>query len=199
MKSRGPPGEVVSEAVRLLVEHDRAERRRKQQRRRRFLKDIETALIENSTLGAVAMARMAERSLAEMVVELVQPNLYGTFTFPPVFPEGLRRQRCRSFLGYYFRGGIWALAFEHHQKGDLHAHWVARDAVRRLSMMDAWTVSTGGYARIYAVSLQDQGRVSQYVAKYLTKEQADALEFGSGVQRIGGSDRVLDRLRPEGG
>jgi hypothetical protein len=153
------------------------------------------ALIENSTLGATAMARMAERSLAEMVVDLVQPNLYGTFTFPAVFPEGLRRRRCRSFLGWWFRGGIWALAFEYHKKGDLHAHWVARDVVRRLSMMDAWTVSTGGYARIYPVSLQDQGRVSQYVAKYLTKEQADAVEFGPGVQRVGGVDRALDALR----
>jgi hypothetical protein len=102
-------------------------------------------------------------------------RLWITLTWPTTVGEDRRRWQAVSFVRRWLRGAKWVLAWERHRDGRLHAHVLAEDpGVRRLSMMDAWEVESGGYARVEV--LRSPMQAAGYLLKYVTKG-GDQLEL----------------------
>lgn len=179
------PGAKVHDPV--AGEKHRLERRRKWKQR------LERYIIDCAYSGAAQEEHVGTLT-AQLISSRLDPNLMITLTFPAQVGEDRRRFEVLGFLRKWLKSGRYAVAFERHRSGKLHAHAVAQEeGVRRLSMKDAWEVESGGWGRVELV--QDRNAAVSYVAKYITKQDQGELEFGWGVSGGGDSERLAEGER----
>lgn len=165
------------------------------QRLRRFRQERER-YIRNCAFTGEGMASTVRQLTAHKILEWLdhgRPWLMLTYTFPEQFGSDERRRfAVRDMTGRWIgkRGGKVVLGYERHRSGKLHAHALAEDpGIRRLSMMDAWTVETGGYMRCAVV--QSREDAAAYVAKYIVKGEQGELEFLDAVSAAGLCDGAM--------
>jgi hypothetical protein len=173
------------EQLREFLEEQARERERKyerdRKRRYRAVREREAYIISCAFSGS-SRASDLRMLTAHVILKRLHPQVMATLTFPERTGEDRRRQETLAFLRRWWPEGKWVVAFERHRSGRLHAHALAETPgreVRRLSMMDAWQVDTGGYARVEQV--RDQEQAAAYIGKYIVKEEDGELQFGEGL------------------
>jgi hypothetical protein len=133
-------------------------------------------LVEEWVWGEGGSRWMARQVGAEWLGSAGEWRLWITLTWPVTVGEERRRWQAVEFLRRWLKGGRWVLAWERHRDGRLHAHVLAEDpGVRRLSMVDAWEVESGGYARVEAV--RNPMQAAAYLLKYVTKGEQVELDL----------------------
>jgi hypothetical protein len=112
--------------------------------------------------------RVGREALARYIAGAGEWRLWITLTWPVCVGEDRRRWQAEHFLRKWL-AGKWVAAWERHMDGRLHCHVLAEDSggLRRLSMMDAWEVESGGYARVEEV--RDVMAAALYIGKYMLK------------------------------